>query len=147
MGALLFRADFGELKQTLSPCFCPRLRLFATGEPQQTRASVAKIDILAGREFFRFLKKAALGCSVENQLPFEMFFARKQKRGLFVVRVDQQNKSLVAERLSPLVNDVAGVTADEHSKATHEWRSPFLVAHFISARIEPHYVFCFSSAK
>src|SRR3984893_9664375 len=147
MGALLFRVDFGELEQTFPPRFCPRLRLFATGEPQQTRAAVAKVDIVAGREFSRFLKKAVLGCGVENQLPFEVFFARRQKRDRFVVRVDQQNKSIVAERLSPRINDIAGVTADKHSKATHEWRRPFLVAHLIAARIEPHHVLNFRSAN
>jgi hypothetical protein len=47
MSAFFLRTDFSEPKQPFSPRLSPRLRLFAAGQPQQTRAAITKIDIIA----------------------------------------------------------------------------------------------------
>ena len=56
------------------------------------------------------------------------------------MRVDQEEKGIVADRFAFEILHVDGVAAQEHSEAANERRIPLLVAHLVAAGIEPHHV-------
>ena len=70
-----------------------------------------------------------------------MFLARENELNRFEVRIDEQEKGVVVNGFALEIDHVGGIAAQQHPEAAHKWRSPFLLAHFVAARIEPHNVF------
>src|SRR6266568_5075041 len=67
-----------------------------------------------------------------------MFLAREDELNRFEVRIDEQEKGFVANGFALEIDYVGGIAAEQHSEAAHKWRRPFLLAHFVAARVEPH---------
>src|SRR6266536_2700428 len=99
-----------------------------------------KIDIVARREFFRLSQETVRIHRVENQLPLDVFLARQDKWDRFVVRVNQQQKCVIADWFPFKIENIDRVAAQQHANAANKRRRPFLLAHFAPARIEPHYI-------
>src|SRR5438046_9397270 len=84
----------------------PRARLLAPTQLEQICRPFIKIDIVAGRRFFRLLEKAVLVRGIENLFPLEMFLTWKQERNWFVMRVNQKQKSIVAYWITVQIDQV-----------------------------------------
>ena len=69
-----------------------------------------------------------------------MLLARKHKRDRFMMSIHKEQKCFIPDRLKLKIDNVLGVSAQEHAETTHERRAPFFIAHFIAAGIEPHHI-------
>ena len=56
------------------------------------------------------------------------------------MRINQQQKGVVVDRLTFKVQDITGIATQQHSNASNKWRRPFFLAHLIAAGIEPHHI-------
>src|SRR5438067_3373046 len=56
------------------------------------------------------------------------------------MRIDQQQKRVVADWLAFKREHVHCVAAQKHAEATNERVRPFFLAHFVTTRIEPHHI-------
>src|SRR5438105_10135295 len=92
-GAFLFASNRSPRRcRALPPRFVTCAGLLALTQLKQHAGASAKIDIVAGGKFSRLLEKSVVVCCIENQFPFEMLFARQQKRNRFVMGIDQKQK-------------------------------------------------------
>src|SRR3954447_5504939 len=57
-----------------------------------------------------------------------------------MMRIEENQKSLIAHRLALEIRNVERVAAQQHAQRAHERRGPLLFAHLVSTRIEPHHI-------
>src|SRR6202795_1930030 len=75
-----------------------------------------------------------------------MLLTRKHELDRLEMSINKQQKSVVADRRAFEIKHIDRVAAQEHAEAAKKRRSPFLVAHFVAVRIEPHHITNFRSA-
>src|ERR1700757_3393006 len=76
-----------------------------------------------------------------------MLFTRQHEGDGFVVCVDQQQKRFIPNRFTCEGQNLDRVAAEQHPEATHEWRFPLFLAHFVATGIKPHHIFDLTSAN
>src|SRR3954462_8279133 len=76
-----------------------------------------------------------------------MFLAWQHERDGLVMRVEQKEERLIANRLAFEAQDIARVAAEKHSQTAHKRRSPFRIAHLVTTGIEPHHVLYLGAAN
>ena len=96
---------------TFLPGFLACLSLRPAYELEQVASAAAKIDVVAGSEFFWLGEETVRIHCVENQLPLEMFLTGQHKGDRFVMRVNQQEKCFVTDRLALEIENIAGIAA------------------------------------
>ena len=81
-------------------------------------------------------------------MPFEVFLPRQNEGQRLVMRVESEREKSRRESVR-LRNSSTSIVSPLNStpEAAHEGRAPFLVAHFVAARIEPHHVLDLRSAN
>src|SRR4051794_15100912 len=62
------------------------------------------------------------------------------------MRVEENQKSLIANRLAFGVDHIERVAAQQHAETADKGRRPFFVAHFIPTGVEPHDILDFRAA-
>src|SRR5882724_8233241 len=108
-GALFLRAQRRKLHVTFLPGFLASLSLRSAYELEQAAGAPAKIDVVAGREFSWLCQKTVRIHCIENELPLEMLLAGQHKGDRFVMRIDQQQKCFVTDRLAFETKNIAGI--------------------------------------
>src|SRR6516164_3125953 len=93
-------ADRRELDRAFLPRFFARLSLGAAYQLKQITGAPTEIDIVTRSKFFWLRQKSVWVRCVENQLPLEILLPRQHKGYRLVVRIDQQEKRVVADRLA-----------------------------------------------
>jgi hypothetical protein len=83
----------------------------ASDQLKQTCGATAKIDIVARGEFFRLSEEAFGIHRVEDELPLNVFLARQDKRDRLLMRIDQQQKRVVADWLTLEIEHVHRIAA------------------------------------
>src|SRR3982750_1504866 len=69
-----------------------------------------------------------------------MLLARQDKGDWFVMRINQQQKGVVTDRRAFEIENIAGITTEQHPHTTYEWRPPLFIAHLTPTGIEPHHI-------
>src|SRR5439155_10601821 len=104
------------------------------------RRAAVESDFIAGGVFLAVIGKAIFIDRVDHHAPLEMFFAGQDKRDQLIVRVDQEQKSLIANRFTFKAEYVDRIAAQEHSETARKRRRPIFIAHLVAAWVEPHHV-------
>ena len=63
------------------------------------------------------------------------------------MRINQQQKGVVVDRLTFKVEDITRIAAQQHSNASNKWRRPVFLAHLGATGVEPHHIAGFRSAN
>src|SRR5471032_808020 len=101
------------------------LRLCARPQFQQFHPPSDHFHVVARSKLLRFRQKPMFLRSIKDGHPLEVLLPRQHKNDRLKMRVDEKQEGLVSDRFTLETEDVNRISAQKHSDAAHEGRSPF----------------------